>query len=323
MYHDDESVPPQIRPRQQNFRFPLEAALHSVVALEAEIPPDAFTAEVLGTERAGSGVVIHESGLVLTIGYLVCEAEDIRIETHDGRITAGALLAYDFDTGFGLVQAMAPLGVPPAELGRAAQVRVGERLLVAAAGGTERTVEAVLLRRRPFAGYWEYMIEDALFTTPPHPFWGGTGCFDRHGALVGIGSLMVQTGSETTAERANMIVPVDLVLPILDDLRVHGRARRQPRPWLGVYLEESEAGLVVMGTARGGPAERAGLEPGDRVCAIAGVPVADLHDFYEILWSLGRAGVEVPLAVLRDDLRLEITVVSADRDRFLRRPSLH
>ncbi len=320
MHHDDESVPPQIRPRPRHFRFPLEQVLRSVVALEAEVPPDAFTAEVLGTERAGSGVVIHESGLVLTIGYLVCEAAEIRLTTREGRVVPASLLAYDFETGFGLVQAEAPLPVPPAELGRAADVRVGERLLVAAAGGPERTVEAVLLRRRLFAGYWEYMIEDALFTAPPHPFWGGTGCFDRNGLLIGIGSLLVQSGEEAHPERANMIVPVDLLLPVLDDLRVHGAARRRPRPWLGLYLEESEGGLVVMGTARGGPAARAGLEAGDRIYEIAGLPVADLADFYEILWSLGEAGVEVPLAVLRDERRLALSVTSADRSRFLTRP---
>ncbi len=321
MDRDDDRVPPQLRPQPHHFRFPLEAALRSVVALEAEVPPSAFTAEVLGTERAGSGVVIHENGLVLTIGYLVCEAADIRIETADGRVTPGVLLAYDFETGFGLVQATRPLGVPPAELGRAADVRVGERLLVAAAGGRERAVACRLVRRRPFAGYWEYMIEDALFTAPAHPFWGGTGCFDGSGLLVGIGSLLVQSGDERHPERTNMIVPVDLLLPILDDLRVHGRARRRPRPWLGLYLEESESGLLVLGTARGGPAERAGLEAGDRIYEIGGLPVADLADFYEILWGLGEAGVAVPLAVLRDDRRLALTLVSADRDRFLaRRP---
>ena len=318
-----ERVPPQIRPRSEHFRFPLEGALRSVVALEAEVPPDAFTAGVLGTERAGSGVVIHESGLVLTIGYLVVEAEDIRIETAAGRVVPGHLLGYDFETGFGLVQALGPLDVPPAELGRAASVRVGERLLVAAAGGIEHAVAATLVGRREFAGYWEYMIEDALFTAPPHPAWGGTGCFDRDGLLVGIGSLMVQSGSGEWMDRANMIVPVDLLLPILDDLRVHGHARRRPRPWLGLYLDESEGGLTVMGVAEGGPAERAGVEPGDRIYEIAGMPVAETADFYRILWSLGEAGVRVPLSILREDERLAVEVVSADRRRFLRRPSLH
>jgi len=318
-----ESVPPQLRPRPEHFRFALESALRSVVALEAEIPPDAFTAGTLGTERAGSGVVIHESGLVLTIGYLVVEAEDIRIETAAGRVVPGHLLGYDFETGFGLVQALGRLDVPPAELGRAASLRVGERLLVAAAGGIEHAVEATLVGRKEFAGYWEYMIEDALFTAPPHPVWGGTGCFDGDGLLVGIGSLLVQSGSGEWMDRANMIVPIDLLLPILDDLRVHGHARRRPRPWLGVYLDEGEGGLTVMGVVEGGPAERAGVEPGDRIYEIAGLPVAETADFYRILWSLGEAGVKVPLSILRKHERLRVEVVSADRRRFLRRPSLH
>lgn len=318
-----ETVPPQIRPRPEHFRFPLEAALRSVVALEAEVPPDAFTADTLGTERAGSGVVVHESGLVLTIGYLVVEAEEIRIETAEGRVVAGHLLGYDFESGFGLVQALGPLGVPPAELGRAASVRVGDRLLVAAAGGMEHAVEATLLARREFAGYWEYMIEDALFTAPPHPAWGGTGCFDRDGLLVGIGSLMVQTGGGEWMDRANMIVPVDLLLPVMDDLRVHGRARRAPRPWLGVYVDDGEGGLVVMGVAEGGPADRAGIEPGDRIYEVDGIPVAETADFYRMLWSRGEAGVKVTLSVLREDERLKVEIVSADRQRFLRRPSLH
>ncbi len=316
-------VPPRLRPSPGRLRFSLEPVLDAVLHLEARIPEDAFTAEILGTERRGSGVLVHESGLVLTIGYLVCEAEEIWLRGRDGEIVPAHLRAYDFDTGFGLVQALSPLPAAPVELGRSAEIRVGSELIVAAAGGLVSAVQARLVARREFAGYWEYLLDEALFTAPAHPWWGGAACFDSEGMLVGIGSLLVQGGSERQPERTNMIVPIELLDPILDDLIQRGRARRRPRPWLGVYLQESEEGLVVFGLAEGGPAARAGIEPGDRIFEIADVPVCELADFYRLLWSLGPAGIMVPLHILRDGRRRWVRIRSADRNRFLKRPSLH
>jgi S1-C subfamily serine protease len=303
--------------------YDLEATLAAVVGLTARVPEDALTARMLGTEREGSGVLIHERGLVLTIGYLVCEAEEVWLRSHAGRIVPGHLLAYDFESGFGLVQAHADLQVPPAELGRSADLRIGAKLVLAAAGGVEHAIETVLVARREFAGYWEYLLEEALFVAPAHASWGGAALFDTTGHLVGIGSLLVQAGDGGSPDELNMAVPIDLLPPILDDLVHRGRRRTPPLPWLGVYLAETETGLVVIATAPGGPAARAGLEVGDRIFEIAGVPVVELADFYRLLRALGPAGVRVPLRVLRDDARFVVDVHSADRADFLKPPRLH
>lgn len=316
--------PPSARSENRRpLHYDLEATLAAVVGLTARVPEDAFTANVLGTERQGSGVLIHEHGLVLTIGYLVCEAEEVWLRTHAGRIVPGHLLAYDFESGFGLVQAHADLEAPPVELGRSADLRIGARLIMAAAGGTDQARETVLVARREFAGYWEYLLEEALFVAPAHADWGGAALFDSLGHLVGIGSLLVQAGDNRNPDRLNMAVPIDLLPPILDDLIHRGRRRTPPLPWLGLYLAETETGLVVIATAPGGPAARAGVEVGDRIFEIAGVPVVELADFYRLLRALGPAGVRVPLRILRDDARFAVELLSADRASFLKMPRLH
>jgi S1-C subfamily serine protease len=314
---------PRSAGRGPQLRWDLEATLAAVVGLTSRVPENAFTASVLGTEREGSGVLIHERGLVLTIGYLVCEAEEVWLRTQSGRVIPAHPLACDFESGFGLVQAHADPGVPPVELGRSADLRVGAKLVMAAAGGAANAIETVLVGRREFAGYWEYLLDEALFVAPPHADWGGAALLDTDGHLVGIGSLMVQVGESRSPDRVNMAVPIDLLPPILDDLVNHGRRRTPPLPWLGLYLAETETGLVVMATAPGGPAARAGIEAGDRIFEIAGLPVAELADFYRQLRALGPAGVRVPLRVLRDDARFVLEPVSADRASFLRPPRLH
>ncbi len=316
-------IPRDERPREEEIDFPLEPTLDAVLGLRAQIPEDAFTAETLGIEREGSGVLIHENGLVLTVGYLVCEASRVWLTTVDGRAVAGHLLGYDFETGFGLVQAETPIDVPPLELGHAADVRVGEPLVLAAHGGPRMALRTVLLARREFAGYWEYLVEEALFLAPPHPFWGGAACLDKRGLLVGIGSLQVRTGTEERPDSLNMVLPVDLLQPVLDDLVTSGRVRRPARPWLGIYLSEDEEGLAVLNIVPGGPAARAGIVAGDRIARIGDVPVCDLADFYRLVWELGPAGTLVPLTVRREGTFLSFEIESADRADYLKRPSLH
>ncbi len=317
------AIPRDERPRQEEIDFPLEPTLDAVLGLKALIPEDAFTAETLGTEREGSGVLIHENGLVLTVGYLVCEASRVWLTTSRGEVVSGHLLGYDFETGFGLVQAEAPIEAPPLEFGRAADLRVGESLVMAAHGGPAMALRTVLLARREFAGYWEYLVEDALFLAPPHPLWGGAACLDKRGLLVGIGSLQVRTGTEQRPDSLNMALPVDLLQPVLDDLVTRGRARRPARPWLGLYLLEDEEGLAVLNTVPGGPAARAGVEAGDRIVSVGELPVCDLSDFYHLVWELGPAGTLVPLTVRRGEERLSLEIESADRADYLKRPSLH
>lgn len=318
------NVPPAQQPRPEDYGYDLDRALSAVVGLRAMVPDDAFTAGILGTERAGNGVVIDRSGMVLTIGYLVTEAETIWLSLIDGRVVPGHALAYDAVTGFGLVQALGRMDLPALPLGRSAAVAVGEPVVVAGAGGRRRSVAARVVGRQEFAGYWEYLLEDALFTAPAHPHWGGTAVIGPAGDLLGIGSLQLeQSAEEGEAEQLNMIVPIDLLKPILDDLMSTGRANRPPRPWLGLYATEAEGKVVVVGMADEGPAERADLKVGDIVLAVAGQPVGDLAGFFRRVWALGDAGVEVPLAVFRDGRIHELRVASTDRNRLLKGGRLH
>ncbi|EJW11334.1 periplasmic serine endoprotease [Rhodovulum sp. PH10] len=320
----DWKVPPIAQPKAEGYKFDLDRALGAVVALTAQVPDDAFTAETLGTERVGHGVVIRESGLVLTIGYLITEAEQVWLRLSDGKVVPGHALAYDHESGFGLVQALGRLDVTPLPLGRAADALVGEHAIVAAAGGRHRSVAARIVARQEFAGYWEYLLDDALFTAPAHPNWGGTGLINAAGELIGIGSLhLEQRQDPDTVFHVNMMVPIDRLLPVLDDLLAYGRPNRPPRPWLGLYATELDDQLAVVGVAAGGPAQIADVQAGDVVLTVAGQPVTSLAELFRAVWALGDAGVEVPLTVLREGRMLALRVVSGDRMKFLKSPRLH
>jgi S1-C subfamily serine protease len=313
-----------VQPRPEDYDFDLDRALASVMSLRAIVPDDAFTAETLGTERAGNAVLIRDTGVVLTIGYLITEAETIWLRPNEGPAVPGHVLAYDQETGFGLVQALARLDLPALPLGESAAAEVGDRVVVAGAGGRQHSVAARIVARQEFAGYWEYLIDDAIFTLPAHPNWGGTALIGARGELLGIGSLQLQHASESGAtENLNMIVPIDLLKPILNDLLTVGRPNRPPRPWLGLYAQEVGNRVVISGLATGGPADRANLQAGDVVLAVAGSDVSELADLFRHIWGLGKAGVDVPLLIYRDGDTLELKVRSGDRTRYLKSPRLH
>src|SRR5579872_3990576 len=254
----DWKVPNSAQPKPDDYSYDLDLALASIVALRATVPADAFTAETLGTERAGNGVIIRSNGLILTIGYLVTEADTIWLTLNDGRSVPGHLLGYDQETGFGLVQALAKLDMPALEVGKSAATSIGERVVVAGAGGRHRSVAARIIAKQEFAGYWEYVLDEAIFTAPAHPNWGGTAMIGPAGELLGIGSLQLEQGRERGGTgHLNMIVPIDLLTPIMDDLLRHGRPNRPPRPWLGLYAAEIDDRIVVIGLADRGPAQKA------------------------------------------------------------------
>ena len=319
----DWELPASVQPKPENYGYDLDAALNALVGLRAIIPADAFTAETLGTERSGNGVLIRD-GVVLTIGYLITEAETIWLHLADGRPVPGHVLAYDQETGFGLVQALARLDLPVLPIGQSKSARIGDAVVVAGAGGRKHSIVARIAAKQEFAGNWEYVLDEAIFTAPAHPFWGGTAMIGRSGDLLGIGSLQVQQLRESGApEPLNMIVPIDILKPILDDLLTLGRPRHPPRPWLGLNATEMDDKVVVARVSTGGPAKRANLQPGDVVLAVAGSEIDDLAAFFRKVWSLGKAGVEVPLKVYRDGRTFEVRLTSADRNRFLKGPSLH
>ena len=312
-----------LRPKPEDGRFDLEAALDSVVLLRAEIPEDAFTASILGTERAGNGVVIREDGLVLTIGYLITEAQTIWLTTNSGTAVAGHPLAYDQATGFGLVQPLGRLKVPAHQRGSAASYSAGDDVIVIGHGGRAHALTAKVIAKREFAGYWEYVLDEALFTAPAHPEWAGAAVVGEDGRLLGIGSLLVQETVDGETVQGNMMVPIDALAPILGDLLALGRAGRPPRPWLGMYTTEANGQLMVAGVAEGGPADRGGVRPGDLVLEVARERVSTLADLFRKVWRLGPAGTEVPLTLARDSAPLRVRLRSADRNDFLKKPQLH
>ncbi len=315
-------VPPAFQPRPSDYRFDLDRALSSVVGLHSLIPADAFTAETLGTERAGNGVVI-EDGLVLTIGYLITEAETVWLHLGDGRVMEGHALGFDPVTGFGLVQALGRMDRNPLPLGSSAAARLGDRVVVGGAGGRTRSVASHIAAKQEFAGYWEYLLDEAIFTYPAHPNWGGTALIANSGELIGIGSLQLERERAGKAEHVNMIVPIDLLKPVLDDLRKFGRVNRPARPWLGMYSTEIDNRVVVIGISGNGPAARAELKAGDVILAVKGERITSQSAFYRKLWSLGPAGVDVPLTVHHEGVTFDVVLASTDRTKLLKGPRLH
>ncbi len=320
---EEWSFPENLQPNTEDVSFELDTALDAVVTVRAEIPDDAFTASILGTERVGNGVVIREDGLVLTIGYLITEAETVWLTTNHGNVVSGYPLAYDQATGLGLVQPLGKLDVPMFTRGTAASCEPGDDVIVIGQGGRAHALKAKLIDKREFAGYWEYVLDEALFTAPAHPQWGGAALVGQNGRLLGIGSLLVQEAINGQTVQGNMMVPIDLLDPILNDMLTTGRSRSQPRPWLGMYTTESGKNLVVGGLAEGGPAAKAGIKQGDLVMEVAGTRITTLAGLFRTAWRLGPAGTIIPLTVAREGDVLRFEIHSADRSDFLKKPRLH
>ena len=288
--------------------------LEAVVRVQAEIPVGARTASLLGTKRAGSGVVIDDAGLIVTIGYLITEAMAAEVTTAAGRASRAEIIGFDTESGLGLLRAAEPLEVKPMPIGTAKGLAERTPVIVAGHGGAEATQAAVVVSRRTFAGYWEYLPEDAIFTAPPCPAWSGVASIAPDGKLAGIGSLIV--GDADSGFPGNMFVPIDRLKPVMGDLIALGRP--SSAPWLGANLQEIGGELVVRRVAPEGPAAGAGIQHGDRVVAIDGSQVRDLADFYRALWGRGAAGITVELTVNRQGEQHEIGVKTIDRYRYLK-----
>ena len=300
----------------------LQRASDAVVGVQVTAVEDARSAATLGRERQGSGVVISDDGLVLTIGYLILEADQVRLITDNERIVPARVVAYDLASGFGLVRALVPLKLAPAPLGAAAMVATDDILMVAS-GGEEGSISAAKLRsRRAFSGYWEYHIDGALFTAPPRRDHSGAGLFNERGELVGIGSLFVADVMGADAARApgNMFVPIDLLRPILSELIANGSSRQSVRAWLGVNCIEQGGAIRVLRVNEDSPADVAGLEVGDRILRIDGVAVERLDQLWKTLWSGNAAERAVRLDIQRGVEALTINVQAIDRAKALRRP---
>lgn len=291
----------------------------AVVKLSIRVPQTARTAETLGVEREGTGVIIDDTGLILTIGYLLLEAESVLVVASDGRVLPASVAGFDHATGFGLVRTSQPLGSQPLELGDSASAHELNTAVIAAHPGAGGLSYASIVARRPFTGWWEYALDDAIFTAPARDNHSGAALVNADGKLVGIGSLWVGDTIEAGAAfPGNMFVPIALLPPILGDLKSYGRRRAAARPWLGVYSEEVRGHVLITQVLRDSPAEKGGAHRGDVILAIGGQAVGSQTEFYHALWASGAAGVDVVLQVWRNKSVREIVVRSIDRTEFLR-----
>jgi S1-C subfamily serine protease len=301
----------------------LDDILKAVVKIDAKVPANARSAKTLGTDRTGNGIVIDTRGLVLTIGYLILEASEITVTSEDGTAVPAEFVAYDYDTGFGLVRVKRQLDIKPISFGDSKPLKAREAVVIVGFGGRSAVRPAVIASRRDFAGYWEYLLEGALFTTPVYRNFGGAALLDLQGNLVGVGSLAVgDAAGPGRPVPGNMFVPIEKLKPILADLLNHGRSSAPPRPWIGVITREVANGRVVVALATpDAPAARAGMRRGDIVMAVDGSKVSGQIDFYRKLWAAGRPGSTIAVTVQQGDEVKTLTIKAGDRYRWLKLPS--
>jgi S1-C subfamily serine protease len=299
----------------------LQRASTAVVGVKALAVDEARSNQFLGRARQGSGVVIDSQGLVLTIGYLILEAEQVQLVTDDERVIPGRVVGYDVATGFGLVQALAPLKIEPVPLGQSSGVSDDEPLMIASGGEDGAVSVANMVSRRPFAGYWEYHIDGALFTAPPRGDHSGAGLFNARGELVGVGSLVVTyaKGDKQPRLPGNMFVPVDLLRPIIDELKRSGTTAASRRAWLGINCVEDDGVLRVIRVSDDSPADVAGIQEGDRILRIDDTPVSALDQLWLTLWRGGAPEREVTLEIQRQDKVETLKIYSVDRAKTLKR----
>jgi len=308
---------------KEKARAEAEETLSAVVRVKSRIIKDARSADTLGLQRDGTGVLIRD-GYILTIGYLVIEAESIEVTSADGKAVPATVAGYDHASGFGLLRLLAPLAGKPLALGDASALEEREAAMIASHGGRDGVNLVYVVSRRPFTGSWEYLLDSAIFTYPAVMNWSGAALISAKGELVGIGSLIVNDSAGAGSESpGNMFVPVDLLKPILDDLISAGRRSGPARPWLGLNAEEMRGRLIVARVSPDGPAARAGLKSGDIVMGVGGEEVNSLADLYRKVWARGAAGVEVPLNVLQGLQVRDISLRSIDRLEYFKQKTTY
>jgi S1-C subfamily serine protease len=292
----------------------VEELVAAVVRIKTYINPDGQTVQSLGREREGSGIVIDEDGLILTIGYLMVEAHTAEVTINGGRTVTATIVGYDHETGFGILRTLQPLKIKPLAFGRSGDVSVNDPVLIASGGGRDMIGPARVAAKREFAGSWEYLLDEAIFTAPPHPAWSGAALISREGKLLGVGSLIVgDTGGDGRGKPGNMFVPIERLPPILGDLIADGHVAGPGRPWLGVAADEVRGRLIVSRVTPDSPAEKAGIRKGDEIVGVGGEAARSLPDFYRKIWATGTAGATVPLDVEQGGGRRRIDVKSINR----------
>ncbi len=323
---DEPTITPTIgrdlQPDPAVLDYDLEHALSAIVSVRSRVPDDAFTAQILGTERNGHAVRIDDNGLLVTIGYVIAEAEEIWLIAATGEAVPGHVVGYDYETGFGLIQTLGRMALPTLELGDSEALYAGQSVVVAGAGGLDETLTATVVEKREFAGYWEYVLDEAIFTTPPHPNWGGAALLGHDGRLAGIGSLYVENVTPAVAA-GNMVVPINILKPVMAEMLQYGTTLKPARPWLGIFVTEADENLVVAGVLDGGPAERADVRTGDVIIGVDGQRAHSLAALFRAIWAYGEAGSRIPLVLYRDGAAFDVYVDSIDRRAQFKSPDLH
>jgi len=318
-WHDNERGVETRKPgNESNLPPEVVDALPAVVGVHTTIPENRRSAQTLGSEREGHGIVIDDEGLVVTIGYLIMEADTITVTDSEGRTLPASIVGYDYESGFGLIRTDVPPPIKPMLFGDSDELTLRSEAYVAGVGGEKATLKVKVAGRREFAGYWEYLLDNAIFTVPAYPLWGGSALVGMDGTLLGVGSLLVHEalGPGSAAFPGNMYVPINRLKPVFDELVETGRLSTPPRPWLGLYTVEHMGQLFVGGISEGGPADRAGLKRGDILQALNGDVLDDVADFYKRLWASGPAGSVVTLRMERDSDAFEVTVRTGDRAKY-------
>jgi len=293
----------------------------SVVKVSSKVIPNARSLDTLGNRREGTGVVIDASGLVITIGYLIIEAENVELSTADGKVFPATVIGYDNATGLGLVKALTPLPIKPVDIGQSESALERELVLIV---GFDGVAPAYIVSKRPFVGYWEYLLDEAIYTAPVTVNWSGAALLSREGKLLGIGSLVVNDALGTQAKvPGNMFVPIDIIKPVLGDFIANGRTTTTARPWIGINSQEVQGNLIVTRVSNESPAEDAGLKAGDIIVGIGGQPVKGQADFYTKLWASGGAGVEIPVDVLKGNRVENFKIKSMDRSTYFRQQPMY
>jgi len=292
----------------------LEDLISAVVKIKTHINPEGRTVQGLGRDREGTGILIDADGLILTIGYLMVEAYAAEVITNDGRTIPASIVGYDHETGFGLLRTIEPLKIKPFTFGKITDVKEKDVVVVASGGGASNVVPALVVSKREFVGNWEYLLDEAIYTSPPHPSWSGAALINREGKLIGVGSLIVGDAAGTKENNpGNVFVPIDRLAPILGDLLTEGRPAGPGRPWLGMNADDMHGRLMVGRVTPGGPADKAGVKRGDVIISVNGEATTSLPDFYRKVWSKGGAGAVIGLDVRNSNTMQHFDIQSINR----------
>lgn len=304
----------EAKPAQPRREITVDAL--SVVKLRTTAVPNARSSTTLGQQREGTGVVIDGKGLVMTIGYLITEAEKVELFTTDGKVFPATVVANDYATGLGLVRALTPLPVKPVDFGESGSAPERELVLIV---GFDGVAPAYIVSKRPFVGYWEYLLDEAIYTAPATVNWQGAALLSREGKLLGIGSLAVGDAmGKQSAVPGNMFVPIDVLKPVLGEIIARGRSTAKTRPWIGIYTQEVQGNVIVTRVSPESPAEEVGLKAGDVIVGVRGQQIKGQADFYTKLWQSGDAGAEISVDVLKGNRIEKYSVKSIDREKYLR-----